>query len=247
MATLIALILMIVIILPNVSMITSAQTTAYKTKATYPVIGAMPNPVGIGQETLLWLGISDSLAFQSDGWVGLTVTVKKPDGTSETLGPFRTDSIGGTGTVYVPNQVGNYTLQTHFPAQWYNWTGASVDTARTGNFWYKESSTPEYTLVVTEQPVQYYPGVPLPTEYWSRPVDAQSREWASISGNWLKHNNGMPQYHPDNNAPETAHVLWAQSITYGGLAGDYGSIAYELGDAYEGKFFGSIIIDGILF
>ena len=176
-----------------------------------------------------------------------TVTVKKPDGTTETLGPFKTDSTGGTGTVYVPNQVGNYTLQTHFPAQWYNWTAATVDPARTGNFWYKESSTPEYTLFVTEQPTQYYPGVPLPTEYWSRPIDAQNREWASISGNWLKHNNGMPQYHPNNNAPRTAHVLWTQPITYGGLAGNYGSIAYELGDAYEGKFFGSIIIDGILF
>ncbi|NLB75981.1 MAG: PQQ-like beta-propeller repeat protein [Crenarchaeota archaeon] len=244
---LIASILIILVILPSILTTITAQSTGYKTKTTYPVIGAMPNPIGVGQETLIWLGISDSLAFQSDGWAGLTVLVMKPDGTNDTLGPFRTDSTGGTGTVYIPDQVGNYTLQTHFPGQWYNWTSGTVDTARKGDFWYEESLTSPYTLVVTEQPVQYYPGVPLPSEYWSRPIDAQSREWSSIAGNWLKGTNGMAQYHPDNNAPETAHILWAKSLTYGGLSGSYGSVAYELGDAYEGKFFGSVIIDGILF
>ncbi|MEM3378797.1 MAG: hypothetical protein QW674_07640, partial [Candidatus Bathyarchaeia archaeon] len=70
---------------------------------TYPFIGATPNPVGVGQETLLHIGITQQLQITGDGWTGLTVTVTKPDGTTKTLGPFRTDSTGGTGYVFIPD------------------------------------------------------------------------------------------------------------------------------------------------
>ena len=92
-------------------------TSAIDKKATYAYIGAMPNPVGVGQETLLHLGITDAISGASNGWTGLTVKVTKPDGTTQTLGPFKTDSTGGTGTVYVPDTIGNYTIQTIFPEQ----------------------------------------------------------------------------------------------------------------------------------
>ena len=67
-------------------------------KATHAYIGATPNPIGVGQETLIHLGITDELQLVQYGWEGLTVTVTEPDNTTETLGPFRTDSTGGTGT-----------------------------------------------------------------------------------------------------------------------------------------------------
>ena len=41
----------------------------------------------------------------------------KPDNTTTTLGPFNTDATGGTGYSITPDQVGTYTLQTHFPEQ----------------------------------------------------------------------------------------------------------------------------------
>jgi len=41
------------------------------------------------------------------------------------------------------------------------------------------------TLVVQEEPIQFYPGFPLPTEYWTRPIDDQLREWAPVAGSWL--------------------------------------------------------------
>src|SRR4030042_7165196 len=73
------------------------------TKQTYPVIGATPNPVGVGQETLILIGITDATSSDLYGWTGLTVKVTKPDGTIETLntgGPgYRTDSTGLTGVV----------------------------------------------------------------------------------------------------------------------------------------------------
>jgi hypothetical protein len=81
---------------------TDAQTTP---KKTYAFISATPKPVGVGQETLLHLGISEATNGTYWQWKGLTVTVEKPDGTKMTLGPFNTDSTGGTGTVLVPTKL----------------------------------------------------------------------------------------------------------------------------------------------
>ncbi|MBT0158719.1 PQQ-binding-like beta-propeller repeat protein [Candidatus Bathyarchaeota archaeon A05DMB-2] len=225
---------------------TNAQVPL-RTKKTYAFCTATPNPVGVGQETLIWLGISDYLNIYTDGWVGLTVTVTKPNGDVETLGPFRTDSTGSTGTTYTPSMVGTYYLQTHFPAQWFNWTGQA-------NVWYEASDSEKCALNVTEQPREYYPGVPLPTEYWTRPINAQAREWASITGDWLwgAALNNYPYYNwrVSNNAlaPESGHILWAKSVTHGGLAGgNIGVEGYFPGDAYEGYFLDAVIIGGVLY
>ena len=52
----------------------------------------MPNPIGKGQTLLLSVGITDALQKDGDCWQGLTITVTKPDNTTETLGPIKTDS-----------------------------------------------------------------------------------------------------------------------------------------------------------
>ncbi|MEJ2242727.1 MAG: PQQ-binding-like beta-propeller repeat protein [Candidatus Bathyarchaeota archaeon] len=162
--------------------------------------------------------------------------------------PFRTDSTGGTGTIYTPSMVGTYTLQTHFPGQWYNWTRPpAFSTNIYGNIWYEASDSEILELVVTEEQREYYPQTQYPTEYWSRPIDAQHREWATISANWL---TTLPnQVAPNNDdAPETAHILWTNPMQMGGLAGGAtGNHAFECGDAYEGLFTGSVIIGGVLF
>ena len=218
------------------------------TRITHAYIGATPNPIGVGQETLLHVGIAEELQLYHHGWEGLTVTVTKPDNTTETIGPFRTDSTGGTGTVYIPNMIGTYYFQTHFPAQRYNWTlfgGASV--------MYEGSSSEKLAVIVTEEQNQVWPGIPLPKEYWARPINAQFREWSAIGGDWLAYNNDL--FVPFNeDAPETAHILWAKPIIVGGLVGgNLGDHQYEDGDAYEGFFgysFGGespVIIGGRLF
>jgi hypothetical protein len=84
---------------------------------TYAFVEATPNPDGVGQQTVLRLGITYQLAAPMYGWEALTVTVTHPDGEKETLGPFRTDSTGVTYAIIVPIEVGNYTLQSHFPQQ----------------------------------------------------------------------------------------------------------------------------------
>jgi outer membrane protein assembly factor BamB len=200
----------------------------------------MPNPVGVGQEVLLHVGITTQLASTQYAWTGLTVTVTKPDGTTQTLGPLSTDATGGTGTVFVPNVAGNYTLQTHFPEQ-VNPAFVSRLNVEAGTMMLASDSE-KLTLVVQEEPIVYYPGNPLPTEYWTRPIDAQLREWAVIAGNWLANPDNVFAAYNDE-APDTAHVLWTTPLTSGGTVGgaldnDQGLTehSYEMGDAYEGKW-----------
>ncbi len=62
--------------------------------------------------------------------------------------------------------------------------------------------------------------------------------------------NSLALYNDD--APETAHALWAHPITTGGLMGGLwgdGQVpsSAEAGDAYEGKLPGSVILNGILY
>jgi outer membrane protein assembly factor BamB len=235
------------VVLPSAN----AQTD-YRTKKTYAVCGLMPNPVGAGQPVLVWIGITDYLQNQSCGWEGLTVTVTKPNGDIETLDNggrgYRTDATGSTGFEYTPNEVGNYTFQTHFPAQWFNWTSPPMfDPEIYGNIWYEASDSPKVTLVVQEESVTIYPSSPLPTEFWSRPINAQHREWNTVSANWL---NVPPNMYAPNNdeAPETGHILWTKPLTSGGLGGGFlGDHSYETGDAYEGKFANTVVINGILY
>jgi hypothetical protein len=117
-ATLITLFLMLT---ATISLIALPGANAAGTKQTYPVIGATPNPVGVGQETLILIGITDPTISSLYGWTGLTVTVTKPDGSKETLDNggkgYTTDSTGMTGVVFKPTTTGNYTLQLHFPEQ----------------------------------------------------------------------------------------------------------------------------------
>jgi len=55
--------------------VANAQETPWK--QTYAFIGAIPNPVGVGQEVLIHFGISDALARVDLGWQGLTITVER--------------------------------------------------------------------------------------------------------------------------------------------------------------------------
>jgi hypothetical protein len=63
-ATLIALLLMFAM---TISLVALPSATAQGTMKTYAVISATPNPVGVGQETLLALGITVVIRI---GWLG---------------------------------------------------------------------------------------------------------------------------------------------------------------------------------
>jgi hypothetical protein len=230
---------------------TNAQGTKLRT---YPFVDAISNPAGVGEQVLIKVGILQQAPNVVFGYTGLTVTVVKPDGTTETLGPVRTDSTGGSYVMYTPNEAGTYKLTGHFPEQ--IWTFGDFLSFESGamilnNTVMAASDTAPLDLVVHQEPSQFYPGHALPAEYWTRPIDPQLREWAPIAGNWVaRPDNGIALANDD--APNTAHVLWVKQLTTGGLTGDVLGTeqvpaSSETGDAYEGKFPGSVIMNGILY
>ena len=228
----------------------SATAQEIREKTTYAYIGTIPDTVGINQPILLHIGISDYLVTATHGWENLTVTVTKPDGSTETLGPFKTDATGGTGATYTPTMVGTYTFQTHFPEQLYTWTSPPAFSQNIyGTISYQASDSEIKEVTVQDEPIQYYQGTPLPDEYWTRPIDAQHWEWNTISSSWFERPTGRAGGYVSNNeyAPETAHILWETQLRIGGLAGgELGNHAFEDGDAYEGFFSNSIIVAGVL-
>jgi outer membrane protein assembly factor BamB len=218
---------------------------------TYAFVGAIPNPVGVNEQTLLHVGITQQCPSATDSFVGLSVSIEKPDGEVETITDITTDATGGTGVVYVPDQVGTYYIQTHFPEQVY--PGRLKNVIEEGTI--MEASVSEVgELIVTEEPNPSYPGFELPDEYWTRPIDAQMREWSVIAGSWLE---SWPYVPHDmsvrtadyNDGPETGHILWEKTlIAMGGLVGgDLGDLNFEHGDAYEGKWKPPLVIGGVLF
>jgi len=225
----------------------------------YPYINAMPNPVTVNTPTLFHIGSIYPLANPQPGWYNLTVEITRPDDEIDIVGPVTTDQTGGTGRQYTPTMVGTYSIRTHFPEQVLECRSGYI--GPNGTIMEEAYSDP-VELIVIEKQLEYYSGHALPEEYWTRPIDQQIREWYTISGNWLGY---VPPTNTDPHsimapyneyAPESAHILWTEPLTMGGLAGGAtGEHGFEQGDAYCGKFGGGglfgqngpVIIGGVLF
>ena len=189
--------------------------------ATYPSLSFRPNPIGVGQTLLVNMWIHPPTA-NSRRLTGLTVTLTKPDGTKEVIGPMETYRGDGTAWFeYVVNQVGTWKLKFDVPGQYYpagNYTsGQELGYSSYGRVtsiakscYYEPSSTAEQELVVQQEQVRSWPGSPLPTDYWTRPVSSINRDWWPILGNWPSWNY-RSQYSYGGAyvlAPKTAHVVW---------------------------------------
>ena len=115
----------------------------------------------------------------------------------------------------------------------------------TDSAYYKPSSSPVRTLVVQQDMVASWPLSALPTDYWTRPVHVENREWWTISGNWpgTGYQGGgsiWDQLYPDTSptwnaqhkftpwvqGPNSGHILWKEQGNLagiiGGQAGQYG-------------------------
>jgi hypothetical protein len=226
----------------------SLDTTAY--------LSVRPNPIGVGQPFLVNIWIVPPLHV-SHYLSGYTVTITKPDGTKDVK---VLDSYRGDATAYfeeVADQVGSWTIKFDFPGGYFppgNYTtyagaafatSANIVTSFTQSAYYKPSSSPEVTLTVQENIVMSWPPAPLPTDYWTRPVNEENREWWPILGNYpgtgyVGGGTVWDELYPDTNphysspysfapwvlAPNSAHIVWRRQeiITgiIGGEAGDYG-------------------------
>ncbi|MCL2643546.1 MAG: PQQ-binding-like beta-propeller repeat protein [Candidatus Bathyarchaeota archaeon] len=221
------------------SMLAIPNANAQSDVFTWPFVDAVPKIAGVGQPVLINWGLINYLGDTNDGW-NVTLQIFYPNGKVENISG-KTWSTGTVGRKMAFAEPGDYILRCAFEGERYN------------NRNYAASLSKNMTLQIVEgywKPD--HPGHSIPTEYWTRPVDSQLREWYTMMGSWLitRDSRGAPLYAPYNFAPESAHILWSMPIgdNFGGLAGgDSGPIGYETGEAYDGKFANSLIISGVLY
>ncbi len=266
-----AIILLLLLSIANsiILLPTSAHNPAWQIP-TYAFINVAPDPIGAGQTVTVnfWLSMPPptATAVYGDRWHNMKVNIIKPDGTNETLGPFTSDATGGTFTTYTPTALGNYTFQMIFPGQ--TLTGenppATGFTSSQTNFigdYYAPSTSNTAILTVQEAAIPTSPNTPLPSSYWTRPINSLNNNWYSIGGNWLGLGaggltGGSGRYNQSSSfnawttAPSTSHILWTKPEAFGGtVGGEYGGDLtgnYYSTREYE-RMFGPVIMNGILY
>ena len=239
---------------------TSAHTPAWNIP-TWAYLEPSLNPLGVGQTTLLvmWLDSVSPTATGSGGalFQGYTVTVTAPDGANTTLGPFTSSQEGTYTTSFTPTQVGNYTLVFNYPGQvMTNGTGVPnpQGVAYVGDNWEPSTSNP-VTLVVQSTPISAWTESPLPTGYWTLPINSANRGWSVLASNflkggWLSSGDSAAEYQDEGISPTTAHILWQQPelAAYPGgiLDAQWSGITSDSVD-YITPFTAPIIMNGILY
>ena len=240
----------------------TVESTAY--------LSFRPKLVGVDQTVLINMWITPAL-HSSRRFIDYTVTLTKPDGTKDIIGPITSYHADTTAWFeYTVDQVGEWTLKFdvpggYFPAGNYRayrggeyLPGAPVRSAAYTYFedscYYAPSSTEEQRLIVQDEQVLSWPASELPTDYWTRPVPFEHREWWPILGNYPWHGiGGGPEWPADTSiywgpdqrftpwvqGPENAHIAWKRQGDLGGLlGGDFGTEAFLYRNAYPRIIYG---------
>ena len=213
---------------------------------TYEAIAHMsfrPNPVGVSQPILVNMWLQPPLHVVRLFEKAYVVTLTKPDGTTEVMGPY--SSYLGDATAwfeYTPDQVGTWTIKfdftgAFFPAGNYTTPGSFMHDSIVSfpnSVYYKPDSDGPYNFTVQEGMVASWPASPLPTDYWTRPVSPENREWWPILGGYPATGivGGGPGWPADTNiymsnygftpyvqAPKSAHIIWKRQDAISGIIG----------------------------
>jgi len=266
----IAIFLMTTIAVSLISILPNAEAQVEEESwRSFIYVGVTPGIIGINQEVIIvaWtrdmppemgeeLGLLDSPTSRA-GWYDMTVTVTKPDNTTETLEFPYSDPVGAVWLAYTPDDIGTYTLRANFPGTrkegtWYYFTGNYQEINR----YYEPAVSDPVELVVQEEPIQDWQEPALPNDYWRRPINTANRNWYTIAGNWLSSaGNVWPSGSYGGNTAnyaygvgtETPHILWTRQYYFGGLMGDrQGSTGYITAQ-YGGLGFSGIVLNGVLY
>jgi len=217
-------------------------TTAY--------IGFRPNPIGIGESLLINIWITPPPS--NDRFLAkFTIGYTRPDGTTDTLGPLNSYNADGTSwTEFVVDAVGTWKFNFSFPGEYFpagNYSGgvllgsgtsASVNATASGYaqaHYYEPAASANYELTVVSEQVLSYPPVPLPTDYWTRPIEPNNREWYAIAGPypWPWTNWDQDWMGPWITAPSTSHIVWNNVNAIGGIiGGDTGQVSVTTTPGY---------------
>lgn len=212
------------------------------TVKTVPYISVRPSTVGLSQQILVNTWIIPAPNNQR-AFTDLKITITKPDSTQDII---TMDSYPADGTAwfeYVVDQVGEWKFKFDFPGMYFpagRYLAGEIITASTGGIvytsaYYEPSSTAETTITVQNEMISSLPESPLPTDYWTRPISYDNRDWWTIAGNYPWHGPGggstWDALYPDTTpywndryrftpyvqGPNTAHIAWKRTDNLGGL------------------------------
>jgi outer membrane protein assembly factor BamB len=223
---------------------------------TYAYVTAVPSPVGVNQQVTIvfWLDKvpPTSAGFGGDRWQ-FSIAITKPDGTKDILGPFNSDPVGGSYTLYKPTQVGTYTLVCTFAGQTSKLNGPT-GVPGTASDYINDTflpSTATAKLVVQKDAIAAPPDYPLPTGYWTRPIEGENTNWEAVASNWLAGSQIVGKFQPNGVAPNSPHIMWTKPLIDGGVVGGSfagaSGITFYDGSQYENKWQNPIIMYGRLY
>ena len=211
--------------------IPAGVTVDYTIKA-HPYLSFSPNPIGLGQELLVNMWLTPPSA-ENKYLAGYTVTITKPNQDQDVVGPLNSYVADGTAWFsYIVDQVGEWKLKFSFPGQYLpagRYLNGEIVTSGGTLYpahYYLPVSTSELTLTVQNEQVMSWSS-PLPTDYWTRPIQPNNREWNVIAGNypWGQQMVGGQYswrdeyYGPYITAPNTPHIVWKKQGALAGIIG----------------------------
>jgi outer membrane protein assembly factor BamB len=234
---------------------------------TFAYINVRPDTVGVGQEVIIVVWVdkmpAGSAILNDIRFRDYKLTITKPDGKTEVVTwPIVYDTTSSAYTLYTPDQVGTYTLKFEFPGLKHTWNQANTPGLSAANAAFENdtylASSATTTFTVQEEPIEYMPNYPLPTEYWTRPIEGQNIAWANIASNFLDpikfgaaYSFGSIRLQPDGAAPNSPHIMWTKPINFGGIVGGSNigieGASFYTGLSYEPRFSNTIIIHGRLY
>jgi hypothetical protein len=207
----------------GVTNIPSGVTPDYTIQPTL-YLSVSPNPIGINQ--MLLVNIWQTPPLQASRYYAdYKVTITKPDGTKDAV---TMNSYHGDGTAwfnYVVDQVGTWKFDGSYPGAYYaagNYTSTAIRSGEGGvgqtnpqatqnvlwdiypnSTYYKASTTQQTTTITVQQEGVLScpdPPLPLPGQYWTRPVQPTNRFWWSILGDYpFQGPGGGPGWPDDTN------------------------------------------------
>jgi len=238
----------------------TAHTPAWQIPVT-AYLSVTPNPVGVGQSVAVVMWNDRPLqggALYSDTDVrhnGYKLVITKPDGTNEThTWGVITDTTAAQFFSFTPTEVGQYSFVFYYPGLIYTWDRTATQQVWTNDTFLPSTSRTVVLNVQEQQLPTTISSYPLPTEYWTRPIEGQNTDWYGISSNWLGGAQIFYNVQPDGIAPSSAHIMWTKPIQAGGVVG--GSVGvdngitgemYYTGMSYNGRFQNPIVMNGRLF
>jgi outer membrane protein assembly factor BamB len=228
---------------------------------TFAHISVAPDPVGVGQTVAVYMFLGNapyqgSALTNNYRYHGYKLTITDPDGkiTTQTWDTIL-DSTNNQGTTFIPTLVGTYVLNFTYPGE-----TITADMQNAGSAYVNDTYLPSSASVNLYVQQELIPaaitGYPLPTEYWTRPIEGQNSNWYTIASNYLNpliaaYSFGATRLQPDGTAPNSGHVMWTVPIQFGGVGGGTSTgvsngTDYYTGLSYETRFNSPIIIYGRL-